>query len=118
MNWSIILPRLIALAAAAGAGITAFTSAVTTQGDYKAAAIAGLSAVIAVWVHEEHSTERNATTAAATMTPAPLPAAPAAVDAAATAAAASHMVSQLLGAPVSGQADVQPPAAAPAPAGA
>lgn len=112
MNWSIILPRLVALAAAVGAGLTAFTSAVTTQGDYKAAAVAGLSAVTAVWVHEEHSTERNATTAAASLTPAgasPLAAAQAAPlpTQADMHAAAAAVLGPLLGAPVTGQADAQ-----------
>lgn len=118
MNWSVLLPRLVALAAAVGAGLTAFTSAVTAQGDYKAAAVAGLAAVVSVWIHEEHSTERNATTAAASMAPSSPPAAVAvAGPTPADMHAAAAAVGQLLGAPVSGQADVHPPAAAGAPAG-
>lgn len=64
---NLTLTRVVALLAALGAGITAFTGAVTTSGDWKAAAIAGFSAVVLTWIHEEHSTARNADTAAATV---------------------------------------------------
>lgn len=105
MNWNVILPRVVALAAAVGAGLTAFTGAFTANGDARAAAAVGLAAVVATWIHEEHSTERNATTAAASITPAP---APSAMDLTAAAQAATAALG--LGAPAATPAQSAQPA--------
>lgn len=71
MNKNLTVTRLVGLLAALGAGVTAFTGDVTAVGGYKAAAVAAFSAIVATWLHEEHATERNNTTAAASITPAP-----------------------------------------------
>lgn len=110
VNPGLTLARLVGLSAAVGAGLTAFSGAVTTNGNYKAATVAGLSAVVAVWMHEEHSTERNATSAAASLS-APAPLDPHAAGLVADATAAMHGLEHILG----GGGPAPAPQAAPGP---
>lgn len=124
MNLNLTAARLIGILAALGAGVTAFTGAVTSSGGYKGAIVAAFAAISAVWIHEEHSTDRNATTAS-TQLPAPAPAPHPADLAAATQAVAGLLGGAPPGAPGAPPAGVPagsglsaPPAPAGAPAGA
>lgn len=113
MNMNLTLARVIGLLAALGAGLTAFTGTVTSSGGYKAAAVAAFSAIVATWIHEEHSTDRNATTASTQLPPAS--SGPSAADF----AAVQHAVSSMLGNGIpAGAGLVQQTEPAPPPAGA
>lgn len=59
--------RLVVLLVLVGAGVVIFTNAAGTVGRYVVGA--ALVLVLGLWIHEEHSTERNATRAAAMLPP-------------------------------------------------
>lgn len=72
------LSRIAAIASTVGGALIVFGNAVNTSGKTGiGAAVAGL---LAVWLHEEHATERNTTTAASQMAPTPPPPLPTPAD--------------------------------------
>ena len=97
------LSRVVAVLAVVGAGVTAFSGAVTSGGGYKAAAIAAFAAIVAAWMHEEHSTARAAIGPPAPSGDLNAHSGPVGPDVPATAAAAP------LGAPGAGSSTSGPP---------
>src|ERR1035437_1024967 len=69
------ISRLAALLTTVAGALTVFGNAMSSSG--KTGIGAAAAGVIAVWIHEEHATERNTTTAAAALTPPAVPAIPA-----------------------------------------
>ena len=68
------LSRLGALVGTVSSALVIFTSAAAPDGKYTAGGV--FAGILAVWIHEEHATERNATTAAASLQHPPAPSSP------------------------------------------
>lgn len=73
MFTSLNLARFGTLLGAVLSALVIFQSAASQGGKYTAGGV--FAGLLAVWLHEEHATERNATSAAASITPPPAPAA-------------------------------------------